>query len=320
MNCLWMLLIFTISTQDSTDYFAKRGLETSYVENYDSAGYYIKKVIEREPENPLGYFLYTGLFRLYVSDFVTDSFIDSFYHYADKTIKIAEKRIQRNENDSWSHFFIGASNMYLSSFYVERGNYLKALGFAERAVEEMELCLQVDPTIYDAYLVKGSYEYIKGSFPLWGGYKERGIKKIRKASRRSKYSKIMAKNILAILLKREGRYEESIQEAKELVEIYPNSRTFRWILCKAYLAKGDWNSAIKNYRQLIENIEEEQPSNSYNIIQAKLHLATAYYNIGNYRRVIEVCNDIFSVDDGKKKTEDMVQEARELCKNAKERL
>lgn len=320
MSCLWLLLVFTVSVQDSTAFFARKGLEASYVENYDSAGFYIKKIIEKQPENPLGYFLYSGLFRLYVSDFVTDSFIDSFFQYSEKTIRVSEKRIEENEKDSWSHFFIGASNMYLSSFYVERGNYLKALGFAEKSVKEVELSLQFNHALYDAYLVKGSYEYIKGSFPLWSGYKEKGIEKIRKAAIKSKYSKYMAKNILAILLKREGRYRESIQEAKELVEMYPESRTFRWTLCKSYLANGDWEEAIENYTKLIENIEEEQPENVFNIIQSKLHLANAYYNLGSYHRVIELCNDIFIVDEGKKKTSNMVKEARELCENAKERL
>lgn len=312
---LFVVLISLIQ-QDSLDFYIQRGLDASYCEDYDSAKFYINKAIEIDTNNPLGYFAYTGLFRIYTSDFVTDSLLDSFFYYADKTVEKANLRIKKNKNDGWGYFFLGAINMYISSLYVEKGNYLKSLSFAEKSVNEIRLCLARNPDLYDAYLVMGSYEYLKGSFPLWSAYKDKGIEKIRIASRMSTYSRHMAKNILTILLQREGRYDESLKVAKELVDAFPQSRTFRWALCKAYLAKGEWDEAIESYKYLLQNIMKEQPDNSYNIIQVELSLANAYYNKGEFDKAIELCNDIFNRDSSDKKVRKMIKEAKEIYKNA----
>ena len=312
---LFVVLISLIQ-QDSLDFYIQRGLDASYCEDYDSAKFYINKAIEIDTNNPLGYFAYTGLFRIYTSDFVTDSLLDSFFYYADKTVEKANLRIKKNKNDGWGYFFLGTINMYISSLYVEKGNYLKSLSFAEKSVNEIRLCLARNPDLYDAYLVMGSYEYLKGSFPLWSAYKDKGIEKIRIASRMSTYSRHMAKNILAILLQREGRYDESLKVAKELVAAYPQSRTFRWTLCKAYLAKGEWDEAIESYKYLLQNIIEEQPDNIYNIIQVELSLANAYYNKREFDNVIELCNDIFEKGKNNEKVKKMVNETEKIYKKA----
>jgi len=312
---LFVVLISLIQ-QDSLDFYIQRGLDASYCEDYDSAKFYINKAIEIDTNNPLGYFAYTGLFRIYTSDFVTDSLLDSFFYYADKTVEKANLRIKKNKNDGWGYFFLGTINMYISSLYVEKGNYLKSLSFAEKSVNEIRLCLARNPDLYDAYLVMGSYEYLKGSFPLWSAYKDKGIEKIRIASRMSTYSRHMAKNILAILLQREGRYDESLKVAKELVAAYPQSRTFRWTLCKAYLAKGEWDEAIVSYKYLLQNIIEEQPDNIYNIIQVELSLANAYYNKREFDNVIELCNDIFEKGKNNEKVKKMVNETEKIYKKA----
>lgn len=310
------VVLFSLIQQDSLEFCIQRGLDASYCEDYDSAKFYINKAIEIDTNNPLGYFVYTGLFRIYTSDFVTDSLLDSFFYYADKTVEKANLRMKKNKNDGWSYFFLGAINMYISSLYVEKGNYLKSLSFGEKSVDEIRLCLARKPDLYDAYLVMGSYEYLKGSFPLWSAYKDKGIEKIRIASRMSTYSRHMAKNILAILLQREGRYDESLKVAKELVAVYPQSRTFRWTLCKAYLAKGEWDEAIVSYKYLLQNIIEEQPNNNYNIIQVELSLANAYYNKREFDKVIELCNDIFEKGKNNEKVKKMVNETEKIYKKA----
>lgn len=313
------VLLLSFSQQDSLDFFIHKGMDAFYIEDYDSAKLYIKKAIAIDTNNPLGYFVYAGLYRLYTSDFVTDSLLDSFFYYADKTVEKANLRISEDKEDTWAHFFLGGINMYISSLYIEKGNFIKSLGFAEKSFNETKLCLTAEPNLYDAYLVMGSYEYLKGSFPLWRGYKDKGIDNIRIASQKSKYSRPMAKNILALLLQREGRFGDAIKEAQELVDAYPKSRTFLWTLCKAYMAKGDWDNAIKNYNKLLLNIKEEQPDNIYNIIQVKLSLAKAYCNKGEYDKTIEMCNDIFKRGRNSEKTEKMVKEARKLYDYAKEK-
>ena len=317
MTSIFLLALFFGFQQDSIEYYIQKGLEAAYIEEYDSAKVFIKKAVESDTNNPLGYFVYTGLLRLYSSDFVTDSLCDSFFYYCDKTNEKANLSIRKKKKDAWSHYYIGGINMYISSLYIEKGNYIKAFGFAEKSINEIRLCLSEKPDLYDAFLIMGSYEYLKGSFPFWGSYKNKGIEKIRMASQMSKYSGPTAKNILAVLLQNEKRYDESIKEARELVETFPKSRTFLWTLCKTYMAQGDWENAAKNFELLLLNILEGQPNNNYNIIQVELSLATTYYHNGNYEKTIEFCEDIFRLSENDKRTKDMVKKARKIYNDAK---
>lgn len=315
-----LLVVTSFSEQDSIDFYINKGMNALYVEDYGSAKCYVQKAIELDTTNPLGYFAYTAIFRLYSSDFVTDSLIDSFFLYAERTIEKANCQIKKKKKDGWAHFFIAGINMYFSSLYIEKGNFLKSLGFAEKSVKEIGICLNLQPELYDAYLLKGSYEYLKGSFPLWSRYKNKGIENVKIASRNGKYFHTMAENVLCILLQRERKFDDAIEEAKKLTERYPGSRTFLWTLSKAYLGKENWNKAIEVYESLLENILSGQPGNVYNIVQAELALATCYYNIKDYEKCIEFCKDIFEVSGKDDRTEDMMKEAKKMYDDAKRNL
>jgi tetratricopeptide (TPR) repeat protein len=247
---------------------------------------------------------------------VTDTLIDSFFSYAEKTVDRAKGLLERDKKDAWAYYFLGGINMYISSVYLEKGDYLNAIGYAEQSMEDITRCLAIEDDLYDAYLVAGSYEYLRGSFPLWGGYKKKGIEKIRIAAEKSRYSRSIARNILSLLLLREKRYDEAIEEARTLAAAYPESRTFLWTLSKAYLAKEDWSNTIENYGRLLEDILEEQPDNLYNIIQAKLALATAYFHRAEFGQTVLLCNEIVDMGTGHREMKHMVREAQNLLKKA----
>jgi tetratricopeptide (TPR) repeat protein len=308
----------SVAQTETVDSLVLRGLDAAYCEDYEEAKEYVRKAIELDPENPLVWFAYSGIFRIYTSDFVTDSLLDSFFLYADRTAEMARKKLQRDRNDAWAYFFLGSVSMYKSSIYIEKGSLIKALGYAEGSVRDIERCLEVDPDIFDGYLVMGSYEYLKGMFPLWSSYKKRGIEKVRIASRKGKYSRPMSQNILSILLLREEEYSEALSYARGLVDRYPESRTFRWTLCKSYGAVGDWERAIENYRILLSSILTDQPFNTYNIIQVHLSLAQAYYRGGYPEDAIEMCTEIEERDDKSEGVRRMVSEAEELRKRIEE--
>jgi tetratricopeptide (TPR) repeat protein len=313
---LLAIFAFTISQADSYEILIQKGLEHSFNEEYVEAKGCFDEALRLDPESPLGYFVYAGLYRIYASDFVTDSLLDSFFVYAERTSKRAKKMLERNRKSAWAYYFLGGINMYISSVYIERGNYLRALGYAEQSMDDITICLQIDEELYDAYLVVGSYEYLKGSFPLWGAYKDKGIEKIRTAAEKSRYARPIAKNILSLMLLREERNEEAIKEAEELSAGYPESRTFLWTLSKAYLQNGDWTKAIKSYEELLDNIFEEQPENIYNIVQAKLALATCFLQVDNTGKATEFSKDVIELGEKDRSMEQMVKEARAILKES----
>lgn len=320
MICTFLCIcLLGVPRSDDFEMLVNRGLEHSYNEEYDRASACFDSAITLEPDNPLGYFVYAGLYRIYASDFVTDSLLDSFFVYAERTTERAKRMLEQDPGNSWAYYFLGGISMYTSSVYIERGDYLRALGYAEQSMEDITRCLEIDKELFDAYLVLGSYEYLKGSFPLWGAYKDRGIEKVGIAAEKGRYARPIARNILSLLLQREKRYDEAIREAEALVSAYPESRTFLWTLSKAYIAKEDWDNAAAGYQKLLEDIVEKQPENQYNIVQAKLALATAHFHRGDSAQAILLCNDVVERGEGRREMKHMVKDARELLKRAQGR-
>ncbi len=319
IHALLCMVVLTVAQSDSFDLMINEGLEHSYNEEYERAKDCFDKAITMAPESPLGYFVYAGLYRIYASDFVTDSLLDSFFVYAERTTTRAAEALKKNKHNAWAYYYLGGISMYRSSVYIERGDYLRALGYAEQSMEEITRCLAIDDHLYDAYLVVGSYEYLKGSFPLWGAYKDRGIEKVKVAAEKSRYARPIAKNILALLLLREQRYDEAIRTAEELVQRYPESRTFLWTLSKSYREGAYWKEAMVCYEKLLVNILREQSENHYNLAQAKLALAVCFFNTEDYEKAIELSNEVINLGSGEREMRQMVSEAKEIIVRSRER-
>jgi tetratricopeptide (TPR) repeat protein len=102
--------------------------------------------------------------------------------------------------------------------------------------------LAVDPEAADAYLNLGFSEYIVGSVPgvlRWAvrvdgveGNKRRGMEQLARAAVSGRYLKPFAQLLLAGMLKKEGRREESARWLRELVREYPENGVVRQELAK----------------------------------------------------------------------------------------
>ena len=66
----WLLVLFAFTDLNPPDVQAliKTGLDFSYVENFDSARFYFRRVVDLYPENPAGYFFEGALLQLKMMD------------------------------------------------------------------------------------------------------------------------------------------------------------------------------------------------------------------------------------------------------------
>ncbi len=123
---------------------------------------------------------------------------------------------------------------------------------------------------------------MKERLPFLSEGKERGLREIRLAVDKGLYLKVPAKDGLSLVLLREGRCEEALRLAEELVEEYPDSRSFLWTLSKVHFEKKDWEQAEHSFRRLLSKIEESQPDNLYNILFCRMRIAQTYYERGMF--------------------------------------
>jgi tetratricopeptide (TPR) repeat protein len=160
---------------------------------------------------------------------------------------------------------------------VERG-FAGAFRLATKAKDDAQHALALDPNYVDAKLIVGVYNYVVGALP-WpfklmigfagiSGSKSSGMAQLDDAANQGIITKVEARTVIALFLRREGKYQQAIQVVLILKNQFP--RDFLFCLEEANLRKdaGEGMAAVTAYRQILE--ENAKPGY---FASAKLELA-----------------------------------------------
>jgi len=299
-----MIFIFTflysissVLVPPEADNFIKKGLEFSYMENYDSAFYYFETVADDYPDHPCGYFFLAYLCDLYSNDLLSSKYSEDFDRYSNKALELAE---ELKESDIAAGYFFKGSMLFSKTLnYANRGDYIRALGTATPAYYELSKALEHDPTMHDARLGVGAYKFLKGTLEtsifMNNGLRDEGIEEIEKCSENGIYLNVAAKNFLALLLLETGNINESIELSNSLVSLYPMSRTFHWALLKAFKKDEQWEALIITGDKLVDLIKSGPEIPPGNLAYVYLEMAKANKELGNIDTTKNLCREILSL-------------------------
>lgn len=294
---------FSLNLSSYQEENIERGFRFTYQERYEDARKEFEKLIRGDPESPAGYFYLAGLLGLYMNDFSTLSTEEEFLFNIEKAVEKAEKWIMKSHTSfsphpslAWAYFYMGGSYGYRAYHHYQKRAYLRSFNDTLKAFESFKKSLELDSTLYDAYMGMGGYHYfmseIWGVFPFVGKEPEEGIREVRLAMEKGRYSRIAAKNGLILLLLREKQYPSALQLSLELIGEYPNNRTFNWILAKVFQEMGDWERALMTYERLFQLIREGQPENLNNLLSCQLEISQIFYQQKRYEECIINCQMI----------------------------
>ncbi len=206
----------------------------------------------------------------------------------DEAVREADWRLSKNPDDV-DALFARAWVRSLRTSYVAMVERSFSAGFrtATKAKDDAARALEIDPDYVDAKLITGVYQYVVGALP-WPfklmigfagitGSKTTGLAMLNDAGRRGVLTSVEARTVIALFLRREGRYNEAIQVVRQLKSEYP--RDFLFWLEEANLRKdaGEGMGAVDAYRQLLADAARPGYFDS-----SKLELA--YFGMGDALR------------------------------------
>jgi len=128
------------------------------------------------------------------------------------------------------------------------------------ARHDHEKVLELDPNNVDAKLIVGAHNYVVGSLP-WGvkaassvvglgGSKEKGLEYLHQAAAANSETSVDAKILLVVFLRRERRFDESLQVIRSLEPQYPHNVLFALEEGNLLRAKGQDRDAETVYRRV----------------------------------------------------------------------
>jgi hypothetical protein len=187
---------------------------------------------------------------------------DRIMGLANLAVREANARIGKNPNDIDALYARGWARALQCAYIAmaERG-FRAGFGVATKAKDDEMRVLELDPEYADAKLVAGVYEYVVGALPwpfklLIGfagitGSKSEGMKLLTDAGNRGVTTSIESRTVIALFLRREGKYQQAIQVVRRLKKQYPHN--FLFCLEEANLRKdaGEGMDAVAAYREVL---------------------------------------------------------------------
>lgn len=269
-----------------------RGIELLYNWDFDRAETIFQKYMAKNPDEPLGYF-YNAMvtWSRLASGFWSPETVREYEQRVDRTVSIAEVKIEKGEADSFTYFYMGGALGFKGRLHLMEHEWLPSFKLALRAVESLEKCHELDPDNKDVLLGLGIYDYytarLSGFLKFMSylfirkGDAEEGLHKLDTAANEAVYAAVEAKSVLIhIYLFMESRYDRALPLALELTNRFENNPRFIYFLGLAYLKLN----RDDDYRSILRMIRE-RGKQSGNGIPPQIWKHRALY--------LESCHDMF---------------------------
>jgi tetratricopeptide (TPR) repeat protein len=213
---------------------------------------------------------------------------DRIFALADEAVREADLRVSKNSNDVDALYARGWARSLRCTYVamVERG-FGAGFRLASKAKDDCARVLEIDPDYLDAKLVVGVYQYVVGALPLpfkfligfigITGSKSKGMEMLKDDAHRGLTNNVEARTVIALFLRREGKYKDAIEVVRSLKQQFP--RDYLFCLEEANLRRdaGEGMGAVHAYEQIAA--DSEKPGY---FADAKLELT--YFGLGDAQR------------------------------------
>lgn len=308
---VWVILISSLEfpalsqwpiMKTDADSLVLLGANQIYNIEFDKAEENFRRVIERYPLLPAGYFLEAMVNWWKIAIFRNSTNWDKpFLNKIEKVIKVCDNILDTNGFDIGALFFKGGALGFRARFHVIRGNWFRAATDAYKALQILTQCLNIAPNNYDIMLGTGIYNYFAEALPeqypaikpiltfIPKGDKKIGTLQLEAASKYSRYAKVEAKFVLLqIYYDFEKDSYKALSIAEELARTYPNNPVFQRYLGRCYVSlymvyewKQIWMDILNKYKQKI---------NGYDLLTARealYYIGSSLMEEGNYNEALQ---------------------------------
>ena len=227
-------------------------LDNIYSGRTDIATTQAKQLQQQYPENPLGYLLEaealwwkiwcaSAEFKYGMTMARHREKLEADQPYLDlttKAYKLAEESFHKHDSGEM-RLYAGMADALAARLYGLRGESRAGARAGVRARENFLKALALDPTLVDAYMGLGLYNYyvdtlsglarvLRFFMGIPGGSKQEGIRQLQKATAGGQLSPPLARFYLALDLHNyDQKYEEALEVIGPLVEKYPENPAFQ---------------------------------------------------------------------------------------------
>ncbi|HEV2175622.1 MAG TPA: hypothetical protein VGW33_00230 [Terriglobia bacterium] len=267
---------------------AQQGMHRLMNADFSGAADTFRQIQKSDPESPLGYVLEADVdwWKIYLtrgnlidpdvfeslSEAVTP-YDPDFNRLTDAAIEKAEAGIHAHKNEAFNDLCEGLAYALQGRLEALRAHALATARDGKKMRNLSLAALKLDPSLADADLGVGLYNYFEATLPgyvrmlrfligLPGGDRRTGLRQLREAAEKGELVRPEAEFQLAKNLSRriEQQYPKSLAMFEQLVKDYPDNPLWRLLVGSLELRMGQAVPGAASYREAIKLTAPLDPS------------------------------------------------------------
>jgi tetratricopeptide (TPR) repeat protein len=279
---------------DDVDSTIQKGIDFIHQDKFDEGIAEFKKLIQKYPEEPGGYFFIAASYQALIDDYRNENYKAQFEKYVDTAIAKGERKTDSAFDSAEDHFYLGGSYGYRGIYKSFRGDWWGAFKDARKAKSHLDKALEMDSTLYDCYFGLGAYHYwgsIKSKIFWWlpfiGDDREKGIAQYKLSIEKGRYAREEAKYGLLRVYIEEKDYDKALKLGEELKSINSSDPFAFWMNGQTYIGIKNWDEALKTYQELLDYFKSSPYYDLMAEVECRYWLAYIHYNQAQYQESLE---------------------------------
>ncbi|MBN2029215.1 tetratricopeptide repeat protein [bacterium] len=277
------------------------GIDQTFNSQFDSALTTFQKLIDLHPNHIMGYFYKAAALQFKLLDYETDLWEEEYDDLIEEAIRLGKNQIREGDDDPWIYYYVGNCYGYKGLYQAKHGKFITGFLIARNGLDFMKKALERNQTLYDAYLIVGSYKYWYGRFskylnwlPMIHDEREEGIQMVKLAMDKGKFSYWVGLNNLAWIEYDRKNYESAKDLFSKGLVKYPNSRFFLWGVGDTSYRLEDYVAAVEIYEAILVSLQNLNENSDYNEIVCRFKLVQTYLGQKNFEKALLHCNVILN--------------------------
>lgn len=273
------------------------GMDLLYNWRSEEAERRFEQLIRESPDKPSGYFYHAMVtWSRLASGFWSPETVREFIERVDRTIDVANSRIEQDSGEPQDFFYLGGALGFKGRLELMRENWVSSFFLAADAVYALKACLKMDPHNKDVLFGLGVFDYYTARLSgvakflthllVHRGDKEEGLRKLHSAAREARYSATEAKSMLLhIYLFLEEDHAQARHIAEELDTRYDRNLRYKTLKGVSYIRLGMDRQLRETIHELRHGSPEEPPSNKGSPGENRALYLESIYNLyhGEYK-------------------------------------
>jgi tetratricopeptide (TPR) repeat protein len=302
--------------------WALSSIDLVYREEFDQASEHARRIVQKYPEHPAGYFFTAAALDAWMHSFQSSAKETEFYQYCNQAVEKAELLLEKKGEDPWVRFFMGGAEGLKGNYEMRYERWITAFRYGWKGVTVLRKLQERYRDFSDLEYGIGSYLYWRSAMarvlkwlPSINDERAEGIAMLRRARQSGTYTSTVASAALVEVFANEQQHDSTLALAEGMLARYPGNLTFQVARARALYGLGRYEDAERVWRVILAKVEREQSGSRYQAALARYYLARLYYQVGRYASCIAECEGMrrhASAEEVHGRLADLVSEIRDL--------